>query len=80
MFEKKPIRYLSAEKLMEDDFGQPFTHQEGEFVYDAATISGPWATMTEQSWKIFGASTVLGLGRGQKYRRDAEGKLWKVEG
>lgn len=72
-------RYLSAEKMLKDDFGVEFTNKEGEIVYDAATFHGPWATMTEQSWKKHGCG-VLGLGRGQKYRRNDAGELHKVEG
>lgn len=72
-------RYLSAEKMVADDFGVPFMMVEGEFVYDAQTKSGQWATMGELSWSTFGGGR-LGLGLGQKYRRNAEGHLVKVEG
>lgn len=72
-------RYLSAEKMSKDDFGDQFTMKEGELVYDAATFHGPWATMTERSWKLYGCG-VLGTGRGQKYKRNDAGELWKVEG
>lgn len=75
----KPVRYLSAEQMTKDDFDHPFTNREGEIIYDAATIQGPWATMTETSFKMFGRGK-LGLGRGQKYRRNAEGHLIKIEG
>jgi hypothetical protein len=70
-------RYVSAEKMQADDFGVPFTFEEGEIVYDARTKMGPWATMTEQSWKIHGMGQ-LGLGMGQKYRRAADGTLPKI--
>ena len=43
-------RYLSAEKMVADDFGVPFMMVEGEFVYDAATFHVSWATITERSW------------------------------
>lgn len=77
-------RYLSAEKLSFDDFGEPFTKVEGEVVYDGATRapggrSGPWATMTEKSYKKMGVGR-LGVGFGQKYVRNADGELHKVEG
>lgn len=72
-------RYLSAEKRTHDDFARAFTMKPGEVVYDAATRMGPWATMTEASWKAHGRG-VLGLGRGQKYVRNAAGELHKVEG
>lgn len=71
-------RYLSAEKRTTDDFGQPFSMQEGESVYDATTSQGPWACMSEVSWKVFGTG-VLGLGKGQRYER-VGAHLIKVEG
>lgn len=72
-------RYVSAELANEDDFQDRFTHREGEIVYDARTKSGPWAMMTEKSWKKHGIGQ-LGLGLGQKYQRDSEGRLMKMEG
>ena len=72
-------RYLSAENLTEDDFGQPLTGKNGEVVYDAKTRMGPWATMTQASFDVFGAGK-LGLGYGQKYVRNEKGELHKVEG
>lgn len=73
------VRYLSAEKMSKDDFGDPFTNQPGEVIYDAKTYGGPWATMTEKSWQLAGAKQ-LGLGFGQKYVRQENGELHKVEG
>lgn len=67
-------RYLSAEKLTEDDFGQPFTHKVGEVVYDAKTKTGPWATMNQASFDVFGVGK-LGMGFGQKYVRNERGHL-----
>lgn len=77
-------RYLSAEKLHQDDFGDTFTKKEGEIVYDAAIRgrngrAGPWATMTQRSWEMNGGGR-LGLGFGQKYVRNKFGELHKVEG
>lgn len=77
-------RYLSAEKRHSDDFGDQFTMQVGEVVYDAATRGrngrhGPWATMTQKSYDLNGNGR-LGTGFGQKYVRNAEGELHKVEG
>jgi hypothetical protein len=51
----------------QDDFGQPIRREEGEALYDAKTSGGPWALMTEASWKYHRASARLGIGRGQKY-------------
>lgn len=72
-------RYVSAEHRDSDDYGQPLTKQAGEIIYDAQTKLGYWACMNEASYKVFGTG-VLGLGHGQKYQRDSEGKLWKVDG
>lgn len=73
-------RYTSAEKMDKDDFGVPFTKKKGEIVYDARMAgTTAWATMTEASFKKYGDGR-LGTGLGQKYRRNAEGHLIKVEG
>lgn len=74
-------RYLSAEKMAADDFGVPFTNKPGEVVYDAKTMyrGGCWAIMTEASFKLHAVGT-LGKGRGQKYVRQDNGELHKVEG
>lgn len=72
-------RYLSAEKAFKDDFDIPFSNQKGEVIYDAKTVLGPWAMMTESSWLRHGAGR-LGLGLGQKYIRQENGQLHKVEG
>lgn len=73
-------RYLNAEKMTEDDFGQPFTNMTGEVIYDAVTMNGSWATMTEQSYTLFSRPGGLGTGKGQKYVRRENGELHKVEG
>lgn len=73
-------RYLSAERMTKDDFGRPFTFIPGELIYDAKTIQGPWATMTHESWKLYGLGR-LGIGFGQKYERSEDGaQLLLVEG
>lgn len=77
---KEPRRYVSAEKMTADDFGVAFTNKEGELVYDAKTKQGPWATMTEASYRRHGTVAKLGLGVGQKYVRQANGELHLVEG
>ena len=75
----KVVRYLSAEKMSKDDFGDLFTNKPGEVIYDAMTRGGPWVTMTQASFEkhAFGR---LGLGFGQKYVRQENGELHKVEG
>lgn len=71
--------YVSAENLLHDDFGVQFTKQEGEFVYDAKTKMGPWATMSFASFQKYGIGK-LGVGYGQKYKRTKEGRLLLIEG
>lgn len=74
-------RYISAEQAAQDDFGDKFTGKKGEVIYDAKTAYGPWAMMTETSWKTHGnPRKALGLGWGQKYVRNAEGHLIQAEG
>ena len=73
-----PKRYFSAEALDSDDFDIPFTHAEGELVYDAKTWDGRWATMTEVSFTN-ATDGKLGIGYGQKYIRQANGELWLAE-
>jgi len=72
-------RYISAEKLDRDDFGDKFTKEQGELVYDAVTRLGFWATMTHKSFGLHGRG-VIGTGRGQKYQRNVDGQLHKVQG
>lgn len=47
-------------------------------LYDAKTIYGHWATLCEDCFKLCGMR--LGTGFGQKYKRNSEGRLIKVEG
>jgi hypothetical protein len=58
-----------------DDFGVPYT----AVMYDAKTRMGPWANMTEESFKQHGYGK-LGLGLGQKYAKQADGRWLKVAG
>jgi hypothetical protein len=54
----------------DDDIGDDFI--------DGKTTIGPWAIMTPASYRSFGIG--LGTGRGQWYRRQADGKWLKTEG
>ena len=68
-------RYISAETMTTDDFGNHISKEPGTVVYDAQTIyGGAWATMTEKSWEVHGLGK-LGLGWGQKYVRNDVGQL-----
>lgn len=52
----------------------------GVFI-DGRTKAGPWAFMCEACWRDgLGLGGALGLGRGQKYKEQLDGKWLKVEG
>jgi hypothetical protein len=57
-----------------DDFNQPI---KNEFI-DGRTHYGPWAIMTRASWRLHGIG--LGLGKGQRYVKQADGRFLKVAG
>ena len=71
---KAPVYWISP-LGPKDDFDDTF----GEVMYDGKTVYGPWANMTEASWKRYGIGK-LGLGRGQKYQKQPDGRWLKVEG
>ena len=58
-----------------DDFGRPITNT----FYDSKTVMGPWATMAPLSWFDHGVGK-LGMGYGQKYEKQNDGRWLKVEG
>ena len=72
---KKPKVYWTGTVGKYDDFGIPI---QGEFI-DGMIKDGRWAIMTPQSWEQRGIGT-LGLGKGQRYRRQVRGDWLKVEG
>jgi hypothetical protein len=57
-----------------DNYGQPI---EDKFI-DGKTASGPWAIMNPTSYAKHGVG--LGLGLGQCYRRQPDGRWLKIEG
>lgn len=58
-----------------------FNRQIGDVVIDGKTRHGPWALMSEESWVIeTGTGGKLGLGLGQKYAHQPDGRWLKVEG
>jgi hypothetical protein len=59
----------------QDDFGVQYK----DVMIDGATRMGPWANMTEESFAVYGTGK-LGLGFGQKYVKQENGKWLKVEG
>ena len=66
--------YWSGDLGPRDDFGRLYR----DTMYDGKTKMGPWANMTEESWVIYGVG--LGIGRGQKYKKQPDGRWMKVEG
>jgi len=67
-------RYWSGTVNSEDAFGEPITN---EFV-DGATVMGPWAMMSPASFKRMGRG--VGTGKGQRYKKQEDGRWLKVEG
>ena len=59
-----------------DDFDRPYKG----VMYDAKTKFGPWANMTEESYMEHRYFDKLGLGKGQKYVKQPDGRWLKVEG
>lgn len=57
-----------------DDFGREID----DTIIDGRTVMGPWALMTPSSHRHYGCG--LGLGKGQKYEKQDDGKWLKVEG
>jgi hypothetical protein len=71
--DKKPVYWVGnvGEK---DDFGNPIT----DTIIDGVTTYGSWALMTPECHSEYGRG--LGIGRGQKYVKQADGKWLRVEG
>jgi len=57
-----------------DDFGSPISKE----IIDGKTRMGPWALMSPVSYSKYGVG--LGLGRGQRYKKQTDGRWLKVEG
>jgi hypothetical protein len=70
----KPVYWVSPVGEV-DDFGFPIKDE----IIDAVTRYGPWALMSPESWMRNG-NGELGTGRGQRYKKQADGKWLKVEG
>ena len=70
----KEDKYWMGSVGEEDDFGNPI---KDEFI-DGKTRMGPWANMSPESFKQYGVG--LGTGRGQKYKKQPDGKWKKIQG
>lgn len=69
------IFWLSDVKEL-DDFGNTI---DNEFVDGAMFRGGPWAIFTPAAYDVVGLGE-FGLGLGQKFRKQADGRWLKVEG
>ena len=68
-------KYWVSQVGTTDDFDRPY----GTTMYDAKTVFGPWACMSEESYRKSGIGR-LGTGLGQKYEKQTDGKWLKVDG
>lgn len=68
-------RYWMGDVGAKDDFGLPITD---EFI-DGRTRRGPWGIMNPETWEEYGVGR-LGVGYGQRYQKQPDGKWKKVEG
>lgn len=50
----------------------------GDFLVDGRTRGGPWSVMCDKCADMYGVG--LGLGRGQRYRKNESGDYVKVAG
>jgi len=66
-----PRPYWCGDVPIHDNFGMPI----GNVFVDGATIAGPWALMSPASYRVHGRG--LGLGRGQCYVRENDGRYYK---
>ena len=68
-------KYWTGEVGEKDDFGNVI----GDEFIDGKTREGPWALMSMESWKVHGVR-ILGVGYGQRYKKQANGRWLKVGG
>lgn len=68
-------KYWLGDVGEQDDFGVYYDL----YMIDGKTKQGPWANMTMESWKRHGVGK-LGLGFGQKYKKQLDGRWLKVAG
>lgn len=72
-------KYWCGEVPKEDDFGCPIEHKPGSIFYDGRTRIGVWGFMTVSSWLLEGCGRT-GMGCGQKYQMQKDGRWLKIEG
>lgn len=72
----KPVYWCGAIGR-EDDFGARITN---EFI-DGKSNMGPWGIFSPSSWaRHSGTGGKLGMGLGQRYQKQPDGRWLKVEG
>jgi hypothetical protein len=74
MLNAKAVYWLSPLGYR-DDFGAQYDN----IMIDGKTRIGPWANMTQESWRCHGVG-CLGTGYGQKYQKQTDGSWLKIEG
>jgi len=69
--------YWSTPLTENDSWGQPY----GDVMYDGKVRAhnGYWANFSQASWEKYGCG-ILGIGWGQKYIKQSDGKWLLVEG
>lgn len=71
---REKVTYWVSPVPKQDDFGIEIENE----IIDGKTVQGPWALMVPAVHRLYGVG--LGLGRGQKYVKQPDGKWLKVEG
>jgi len=71
---KEEDRFWMGNVSDKDDFGKPI---KDEFI-DGKTNQGPWGIMSPESFRIYGVG--VGQGKGQKYKKQSDGKWKKIQG
>lgn len=69
-------RYIGTPPTACDICKRPITNR----FYDMATTMGPWANMCPTCALAGPGIGKCGTGRGQQYRREDDGKFYKIEG
>ena len=70
----REVYWIGSDIDEKDDFNRPI---KDEFI-DGRTRDGHWAIMAPSSHRIHGYG--LGMGRGQRYKKQPDGRWLKVEG
>ena len=58
-----------------DDFGGAYK----DIMIEGKTIHGTWAIMTDCSWRVMGCGR-FGIGFGQKYQKQTDGRWLRIAG